>query len=151
MPKAFKFLIPLKRHISIIAFLFFVLIDQSIKFLLIKFNLYLLCNSGFSFGIANFTKNKILFLLPILILGFVFLLYRKENNRLLRFAYLMIIAGGFSNLIDRLVRGCVVDFIYLGDILNLAILKNAFNFADILIFLGIVIVIYKMFIKNGEK
>lgn len=63
----------------------------------------------------------------------------------------MIIAGGFSNLIDRLVRGCVVDFIYLGDILNLAILKNAFNFADILIFLGIVIVIYKMFIKNGEK
>ena len=51
----------------------------------------------------------------------------------------MIIAGGVGNLIDRIFRGAVFDFIKLG--INFPV----FNFADIFIFIGwIIYVVYLM-------
>lgn len=44
----------------------------------------------------------------------------------------MVLAGGFSNLIDRIFRGFVVDFIDISELINFP----NFNFADIFIVLG---------------
>ena len=48
--------------------------------------------------------------------------------------FTMVIAGGASNLIDRIVRGFVVDFIDVSELFNFAI----FNVADIFIVVGII-------------
>ena len=44
----------------------------------------------------------------------------------------MVLAGGFGNLIDRIFRGFVVDFIDVSELINFP----NFNFADIFIVLG---------------
>ena len=46
----------------------------------------------------------------------------------------MVIAGGIGNLIDRIFRGFVVDFIDINQLFNFAI----FNVADIYIVVGII-------------
>ena len=44
----------------------------------------------------------------------------------------MVLAGGFSNLIDRIFKGFVVDFIDVSELINFP----NFNLADIFIVLG---------------
>ena len=65
----------------------------------------------------------------------------KNNNVL--FPITMIIGGGLSNLIDRLFRGAVVDYIDINSIFKYPI----FNLADIFITSGVVIIICCLIIK----
>ena len=58
----------------------------------------------------------------------------------------MVIAGGVSNLLDRVFRGYVVDFININDFINFAI----FNVADIFIVVGVIGLAFCMIFK-GEK
>ena len=49
----------------------------------------------------------------------------------------MVISGGVSNLIDRLVRGNVVDYIDINAIISYPV----FNIADVFIVLGVMLII----------
>lgn len=62
----------------------------------------------------------------------------------LRFGILLIIAGGISNIIDRLYFGCVIDFI------NLKIWP-VFNLADIYITIGTIAIIMKHVTYNIKQ
>lgn len=53
-----------------------------------------------------------------------------------RLALSMIVAGGLGNLLDRLVRGYVVDFIHLNN-------WPVFNVADIWVTLGALLLLYR--------
>jgi signal peptidase II len=64
---------------------------------------------------------------------------------------MLILSGAFGNLIDRVVRGYVVDFI------SFTIFGHKmaiFNVADICVVLGVILYIFLMFVegrKNDEE
>jgi len=58
-------------------------------------------------------------------------------------SWLMILAGGLSNLIERLFLGYVRDFIYFG--------SGAFNFADLYIILGVALLLLGEIFKIKNK
>ena len=79
--------------------------------------------------------------------------FLKENNESIDYTVLvsliLILSGGIGNLIDRILKGYVVDFIKF-DFINFPI----FNVADISITLGIfilVIIIVKQMIQNKNE
>lgn len=81
-------------------------------------------NSGISFGIGHDVSAP---LLLIVILGFVFFAPRRQGMTV---ANALIIAGGLSNIIDRLVYGAVLDWIH--------VFGLWFNVADVMIVGGAV-------------
>ena len=48
----------------------------------------------------------------------------------------MLISGGVGNLIDRLIRLYVVDFIDFGEFINFPV----FNIADIFVVIGVIVI-----------
>ena len=77
------------------------------------------------------TKGKSIFLL--IIIGFVIYYYSKYKN--LQFSFSLILAGAISNLIDRIFRGYIVDFINVG-------IWPVFNLADSFNFIGVILIAY---------
>jgi signal peptidase II len=101
------------------------------------FNLVLTGNRGMSFGLFNNDAgaNTAIFtaLAAVIVLGLVIWLRRAETV-LLRAAIGLIIGGAVGNVVDRIVRGAVVDFLdfHLGEWHWFA-----FNLADAAICLGV--------------
>lgn len=127
----------------------FLIIDQASKLLVIKllnpgdsitiiknfFYIKYTNNTGAAFSIL-LGKRIFLIVVAILIIG-ILLYYIKKNKvdgKLNIIAFSLIIGGSLGNLIDRIVRGYVVDFISikLGSY-NFPI----FNVADTLIVVGV--------------
>ncbi|MBP3441399.1 MAG: signal peptidase II [Clostridia bacterium] len=89
-------------------------------------------NTGAAFG--SFSDNTTLlsvFTAVLLIAGIVALLMGKIKNKFYQVCAVMVISGGLGNLLDRIFRGFVVDFIEV-QFVNFAV----FNFADILVTCG---------------
>ena len=137
-----------KRYMYIIAVLLIV-VDQISKVLVLKY-LYLesrniignwlkfsYCeNRGVAFSLGEGNVPLFIIVNLILIVGLV-VFYEKQKNKINKLGTVCIsltIAGGISNLIDRLFRGFVVDFIDVNGIVNFAI----FNIADIFITCGVI-------------
>ena len=101
---------------------------------------------AFSFESGHVPVFIIVNLLMICGLIFYFERNRKDFNLLGKIFFIMVIAGGISNLLDRVFRGYVVDFININDFINFAI----FNVADIFIVVGVIGLAFCMIFK-GEK
>ena len=105
-------------------------------------------NYGAVFGIMQ-GSNSILALvsLSICIAIIVYILRLKKRKEKIPLAWYFILAGGIGNLIDRLVRGYVVDFIATPFIAT-------FNIADSLVVIGVFLIaireIWNM-IKNSKE
>ena len=114
-----------------------VAVDQLTKVLVKKFEIAGTCNLGFAFGFGPGFFND---LISLAVLIFVSILLIREKKRLVMLGYSLVVSGGLSNLIDRLIRGCVTDFI------NWPILTRwpAFNLADAAITVGVVILALSM-------
>ena len=78
-------------------------------------------------------------------------LYQKANpeNRPLRWALALLLAGAIGNLIDRVRQGQVIDFVVLHvrDRFRWA----TFNVADVWITAGLVLLLWDMLVKKSEK
>ena len=61
--------------------------------------------------------------------------------------YALILAGGITNLIDRLFRGFVIDYIDVNELFYYPV----FNIADICIIIGILILVITIVIKTLQK
>lgn len=59
----------------------------------------------------------------------------------------MIICGGLSNLIDRLSRGYVVDYIDINQIFNYPV----FNIADICVVIGVILLIGYIIVQTIKR
>ncbi len=89
-------------------------------------------NTGAAFGsFSNSTMILTVFTAVLLLAGTAALLMGKIKNTFYRVCAVIIIAGGLGNLIDRIFRGFVVDYIEV-QFMDFAV----FNFADILVTCG---------------
>tara|TARA_B100000902_G_C27244597_1_gene881905 strand:+ start:556 stop:1062 length:507 start_codon:yes stop_codon:yes gene_type:complete len=113
-------------------------------------NIYLIWNEGIAFGLMSFDeKNLYNGLTLIIILVSLFILYiAYQNKGLKRYALLSIFAGSLGNIFDRLVYNAVPDFI---DFHIKDFHWFIFNFADIFITLGVIIMIMTEFFNNNDK
>ena len=72
----------------------------------------------------------------------------KSDNKILLFSSSLIISGAFGNLIDRIFRGYVIDFI------SFTLFKNEmpiFNIADIFITFGVGIYLVFLFMEGKNE
>lgn len=76
----------------------------------------------------------------------LYILGKNKISKSIPIIISFIIAGGISNLIDRIFRGAVIDFIDITPIINFPV----FNLADIMIVIGVAIFMIEM-IKNIIK
>ena len=76
-----------------------------------------------------------------------YMLIRKPQNKVLRISTMLLFAGAIGNVIDRIFRGYVVDFIKV-----LFINFPVFNLADIAITCGAaLLIIYILFLDNKKE
>ena len=101
-------------------------------------------NYGISFGLLSGTISKeVIIIISLLITIIIFYLFIISSNRIEKWGLLFIIAGAISNIIDRSLNNYVLDFIYLhyNDFY-----WPAFNFADIYITIGVLLILYNVVI-----
>lgn len=104
-------------------------------------------NNGAAF---NMLSGKVL-LLSLISLAFVigvifYMFYKKPQNKVYRLSVMLLFAGAIGNMIDRIFRGFVVDFIK-----TTFIEFPVFNIADISIVCGaILLMVYVLFLENRK-
>lgn len=144
-----------KRNIFFIGILF-LLLDQITKYLIINksFNilpnilkLSYLENTGIAFSMN--LNNILTIIISILLIIFLLILLNKGfNNKSMieKISLISIISGATSNLIDRIFKKYVIDFIEI-ELFDFP----SFNFADIYIVIGIFTFIIYILIKELKK
>ena len=105
-------------------------------------------NFGVSFGLFSDTISPLfLILIGLIVTMFVIYLYMNSSDVLERWGLFIIICGAITNIIDRSINGYVIDFLYFH--IN-QFYWPAFNFADIYISIGIIMIIVNM-VKKIKK
>ena len=103
-------------------------------------------NTVIAFGIfSDFDGLKVVFIVvPILITLYLFsLLNNKEfQNPFSHISLLLIISGAIGNIIDRIFRGYVIDFIQF----DTDIFPYIFNIADSSVTIGLLLLLYSSII-----
>lgn len=105
-------------------------------------------NTGGAYGLG---ADSILVLIGINILLIVFiatlLIKGKNLETKIRRGLELVLAGGISNLLDRLLRGYVIDYIDISSLVKYPV----FNIADISIVCGVIIIIIAILIRYGKR
>ena len=143
---------------SIIISILIAVLDQIIKFIVDKkilfveiipniFNIHKVYNYGVAFSFLE-NKRYLILLFSIVLIYFLFNL-RKDLPKKKKYDILfgVILGGILGNLIDRVFRGYVIDYL---ETFILGYSFPIFNLADIGITLGIIIMIIMMF-WGGKK
>ncbi len=141
--------------------LILIAIDQAIKIMVCKYlyntdvsvikgflNLTYVENTGGAFGIG--AKSTIVFIIFTIILVAVLIgvLIKKRNeiSNLKNISIILIISGGIGNLIDRIFRGYVVDYIDINELFTYPM----FNFADICVVIGCILLAISIIFERGR-
>lgn len=142
-----------KKIVAIIIGITIILLDQLTKNKLVNQNIILVPgfinltyteNKGVAFGIGS-SNIVMVIIVNIIILGFIIKFLKDKNeqvNSLIIISLIFILSGGISNLIDRVCKGFVIDFINI----NLFNFPN-FNIADISIVIGILALLISIIIS----
>ena len=127
-----------------------VIIDQLSKMLIINKKIPVIPNflefnytqnTGGAFGIGRINFILIISIIIIIVI-IVFLI--KENTKITNYIpFVLLLSGSIGNLIDRIFKGYVIDFI---DI-NILDFPN-FNIADISIVSGVIVLLYIILLKS---
>lgn len=118
------------------------------------FNLTHVRNRGAIFGFFSHSDSRILYIFLTLVsvaaLGLVIYYFFKTpvSERLMKISLSLILAGALGNLIDRLFRGHVIDFLdfYVKDWH-----WPSFNVADSCITVGAFLLIFILIFKRGQE
>jgi len=135
--------------------IFIVLIDQFTKYLMFNnkklfinkdfllFKLDFVKNYGAAFNIFSGSRIFLSLISIIFSIILIFLILRKNNLKSIElYSYSIILGGSIGNGMDRILKGFVIDFINL-NFINFPV----FNFADISINIGFILLLYSIF-KN---
>ena len=96
---------------------------------------------------ASFVLKIYLTLTIFFVLVFLISQYFRSEGRFQKFAIIIIFAGGLGNFLERMYHGYVTDYLHL-HINNYSLF--VFNFADALITLGAIIIVFTI-VNNNEK
>ena len=127
-----------------------VIIDQLSKMLIINKNISIIPsilefnytqNTGGAFGIGRI--NFILIISIIIIIGIIVFLIKEKKKITIYIPFILLLSGSIGNLIDRIFKGYVIDFI---DI-NILDFPNV-NIADISIVSGVIVLLYIILLKS---
>ena len=147
---------------KILIFLLLVLLDILSKYIVFNyidlyqfikityfFDITHIHNFGVSFGLfAGTIPSLVLIFIGLFVTGFVIYLYINSRDTLERWGLFIIICGAIGNIVDRSMNGYVIDFLYIH--IN-QYYWPAFNFADIYISLGIIMIIVNMVKKINKS
>ena len=115
------------------------------------FNIVLEWNNGVSFSMLanNSLVGRFLLIgLSLAITIYIIHLLKNEKDKLNRFSLILIIAGAFGNIFDRLRYGAVIDFLDFHWGIHH---YPAFNIADTYICIGVGLIILNSIIKKKNK
>lgn len=145
-----------KNKILVILSIILIIIDQLSKLLIIAyvkapigndyFKIEVVSNTGIAFGFNN-SSNITNILLSLIVIALIIRFIKVQNERIdnkTMVALSLMISGGISNVIDRFIRGGVIDFI---KIMHFPI----FNIADIFIVVGWVLLVVFILLYSSKK
>ena len=131
----------LKKLYIILAIMIFliILIDQLSKVLVVHYeqitlvaDKIVLRPSEMQTGMYDETSRGVTIITNLVIVGIILGIIKSDNQFITKKTKILLsiaFAGGVSNIIDRLCRGSVVEFIHIGNF-------PAFNIADVCILIG---------------
>ncbi len=118
------------------------LLDRGAKiFFFSEESLGSVCNQagGWSIGLPG----PVFAVVSFLLISGITVLWWKETSSFVSWGLLLIIGGGLGNLFDRVIYGCVMDYIRIGWF-------PVFNLADIFLTVGVVLIFYHWFQENFD-
>lgn len=135
-----------KTIIFVLVAVFVFTLEEAAKLFLMMESGKYVCNSGFAFGLG-FLNSAASTVVSSVFIIFSVVLFFKVKQDLAKLGSALIVGGGFANLSDRIVEGCVTDYIKIFPFFP------RFNIADIAITMGFVILIISLFSKgkNGNE
>lgn len=105
-------------------------------------------NRGAAFGIFTGQRTLLILLVAAILCGALWLLLSgKIKDHLERLCVLLIISGGFGNLIDRIRHGFVVDYIDINALFSYPM----FNLADCCVVVGACLMLVAAFRPDRKK
>jgi len=135
-------------RLSLLAIPFIIFFDQ-----VTKARFASSCNTGVAFGLFG-DAGVLNIVAPVFVIGVcLYFLIRelvsrkleiKSNDKIVSLALSLIIGGGLANLVDRLMMGCVRDFIDLG-------FWPSFNLADSAVTAGVALIIFSILFGEHER
>ena len=137
------------------AFFLIFIIDQLIKYIFLNgfewnskcISLVLALNKGVAFSMFAFLGEYLKYIQLMLITGLVYVFFREKLIQNHPVISGILFAAAFSNLLDRFIRGGVVDYVYWHCGFDFAI----FNFADVCIDFSILMFAYFYFFGKIPK
>lgn len=115
-----------------------IFLDFTIKYAVIHSSSAYLCNTGVALSIP-LPGILLIALWLIFVVGFILYIYRQRTRPLhILLPPFLILAGAIGNGIDRILYGCVIDYIPFFSF-------SVFNFADALITIGAILLVWNLF------
>ena len=106
-------------------------------------------NYGISFGLfSGMISSKMIILITSIVTIAIIYLLIQASNTVEKWGLTLIIAGAISNIFDRAINNYVLDFIYLH---YKDFYWPAFNFADIYITVGVLMILFQVFKEFKNK
>lgn len=118
-------------------------LDQLVKFAVINGGFGYSLNKGLPV-VGDISVSGLFYFIISTILILLFYFIRRTIKVNIDFPIALILSGVISNLIDRLARGGVVDYISLK-------VWPSFNLSDALIVIGIILFMIKVLLNNPKK
>lgn len=105
-------------------------------------------NTGFAFGLFK-NLGVVSILVPLIISGFIVFYVRRlrADQKFMAVALGLTLGGALGNVIDRLRIGYVIDYFDIG----VGALRNASNFADWSIVLGVILLSVAMLLEERKQ
>lgn len=106
-------------------------------------------NTGAAFSILT-GKRILLILVSLIVIGILIYYIKKTKieKKINKIALSLVIGGSIGNLIDRIIKGAVIDFL---DFKIFGYNYPIFNLADTFIVLGVFLLLIGMFRKEEKK
>ncbi|OIP58653.1 MAG: hypothetical protein CO143_01545 [Candidatus Moranbacteria bacterium CG_4_9_14_3_um_filter_45_14] len=122
---------------------FFLCLQFLIRFWVVTVvHIEIVCNSGGAFGIS--LPVWLFILIDSLVVIVMAMVWWKDRNRAFGWPWLLILSGGLGNLLERVLFGCIMDYVRIP-------FFPMFNIADVALTIGVIGVSFRWYIDDKKK